>query len=100
MESQLYRYVRYFLNDLPYQLYLQKACVILHSGQPDLVFIPNLYKFSNIQSHNIKLICNLGHENIVNLLIVNGANVNIVNKGRKSALHMAAFNGKSLFDLM
>lgn len=38
----------------------------------------------------------LGHESIVRLLIDNGADVNLLNKGRKSALHMAAFNGNEL----
>lgn len=38
---------------------------------------------------------NSGQENVVRLLIESGASVNILNKGKKSALHMAAFNGNS-----
>lgn len=59
----------------------------------------NPYCLSTDKTFLNRLFIFSGHEAIVNLLIDNGANVNVFNKGRKSALHMAAFNGcNSMFN--
>lgn len=58
-----------------------------------LVNVQNLRRFA--LKFNVSILLCLGHENVVEILIQNGANVNLSNNIGMTAMHSAAEIGKS-----
>lgn len=55
-----------------------------------------LATFSIILSN---FLCHLGHEKIADLLLKNGANINVENVDKETPLHVAASEGKFFFEM-
>lgn len=59
--------------------------------------VPHLSHVSDLNHWKSFPVCCSGHENVVKILVENGANANAVGKDGESPLHVAVTNGKYFY---